>query len=204
MSSVLCPTIDYDTKSEPFLTYCETQRSTQLFIMFQLMIVFKDHRNMSNRYVLVNAYYIKQLVKQPGSRALESRWVFKGSMCEKYRNIASDVKIYEEVDFLCLVPRVWMCAVDVANNSPDWVCVSPVCYSSFERHFKGLTCHLSIPTAPIHNFPPGLRLFIYHAVFDSFNGLLSFFLIVSSSSSYDRTCTPFSPSEAGHHHWASF
>ena len=49
---------------------------------------------MSNRHVLVNAYYIKQLVKQPGSRAFE------------YRNIASDVKIYEEVDFLCLVPRV--------------------------------------------------------------------------------------------------
>ena len=40
-------------------------------------------------------------------------------MCEKYRNTTSDVKIYEEVDFLWLVQGVWMYAVDVANNSPD-------------------------------------------------------------------------------------
>ena len=63
--------------------------------------------------------YIKQLVKQPGSRAFDSHWDFDGAMCEKNRNTASDVKIYEEVDFLCLVPGVWMCAVDAANNSPD-------------------------------------------------------------------------------------
>ena len=78
---------------------------------------------------------IKQLVKQPGSRAFDSNWVFDGAMCEKYRNTVSDVKIYEEVDFLCLVPGVWMCAVDVANNFPDWVCVSPVCWDNAQSQW---------------------------------------------------------------------
>ena len=72
--------------------------------------------------------YIKQLVNNQEAE-LSTRAESSTGQCvkkkkkKKNRNTAGDVKIYEEVDFLCLVPGVWMCAVDAANNSPDKVCV---------------------------------------------------------------------------------